>query len=90
MSQDDAIYYKFTNTTASALIQSGPTKLGGIFCASSSAGTVKVWNNTAASGAVCVNTFSVAAATFYKIPADMQKGCYITVGGTADITVFYI
>lgn len=90
MSQSDAVYYKFTNITASALIQTGPTKLGRIFCASSTAGTVKVWDSTAASGTVCVNTFSVTAGNGYELPADMKNGCYITVGGTADLTVFYL
>lgn len=90
MSQDDAIYYKYTNLTASALIKDGTTKLGGIFCASSTAGTAKIWDSTDASGKVCVNTFTLVAGTYYKIPADMQKGCYITIGGTTDITVFYI
>jgi hypothetical protein len=89
MSSSDAVYYKFTNLTASALIQEGHTKLGGIFCASSTAGTAKIWNNTAASGAVCVNTFTLVAGTYYSIPADMKNGCYITIGGTTDVTVFY-
>jgi len=89
MSQDDAIYYKFTNLTASALIQSGSTRLGGIFCASSSAGTAKIWDSTAASGTVCVNTFTLVAGTYHQIPADLKNGCYITIGGTTDCTVFY-
>lgn len=90
MSQDDAIYYKFSNITASALIQTGPTKLGGIFCASTTSGTVKVWDSTAASGTVCVNTFALVAGTYYPLPADMKNGLYITIANTADITVFYI
>jgi len=90
MSNSDAVYYKHRNLSASALLQEGPTKLGGVFCASSSAGTLKVWDSTAASGAVCVNTFSMAAATYYPIPADLKNGCYLTIGGTADITAFYL
>lgn len=82
--------YKFTNLSASGLINTGATHLGGIFCASSTSGTVKVWDNTAASGAVCVNTFAVAAGTYYKIPAALKNGLYITIANTADITVFYV
>lgn len=89
MSSSDAVYYKFVNLSASGLVQSGHTKLGGIFCASSTSGTAKVWNNTAASGDVCVNTFALTAGTYYNIPADMKNGCYITIANTADITVFY-
>ncbi len=90
MSSDDAIYYKYVNLTATALIQTGPTKLGGIFCASSSAGTAKIWDNTSAAGAVCVNTFTLVAGTYYTIPADLKNGLFITIGGTTDCTVFYI
>jgi hypothetical protein len=90
MSTNDAVYYKTTNITASALIQTGVTKLGGIFCASSTSGTAKVWNNTAASGTVCVNTFTLVAGTYYPLPAVLNGGCYITIANTADITVFYL
>jgi hypothetical protein len=90
MSTNDAVVYKFINMTASGAVNTGKTRLGGIFCASSSTGTVKVWDNTAGSGTVCVNTFSVAAGTYYPIPANLQNGCYITIGGTADITAFYL
>lgn len=82
--------YKFTNITASTLINTGATHLAGIFCSSSSAGTAKIWDNTAASGAVCVNTFTLVAGTYHKIPAALKNGCYITIGGTTDATVFYV
>lgn len=89
MSSSDAVYYKFKNMSASALVQEGHTKLGSIFCASSTSGTAKVWNNTEASGDVCVDTFTLVAGTSYQIPADMKNGCYITIANTANITVFY-
>lgn len=90
MSTNDAVYYRTTNISASALINSGKTVLGGIFCASSTSGTAKVWDNTAASGTVCVNTFTLVAGTYYPIPALLQNGCYITIANTADITVFWL
>lgn len=93
MSTQDAVYYKYTNLTATAAISpiTGPRKLGGVFCASSTAGTLKIWDSaTAASGPVIVNTFSLVAGTYYTIPAIAQNGLYLTVGGTADITVFWL
>lgn len=36
-----------------------------------------------------VNTFTPVAATFYKIPAVLNNGLYVVVGGTVDCTVFY-
>lgn len=83
------MFYKYKNISASALIGEGATHLAGIFCASASTGTVKVWDNTAASGTVCANTFSLTAGTYYELPARLKNGLYITIGGTADITVFY-
>lgn len=92
MANIEAIGYNTTNLTASAAIQNNPggRRLGGIFCASSTAGTVKIWDNTAASGTVVVNTFSVTAGTWYNLPAQTSTGLFITIGGTADITVFWL
>lgn len=90
MSTNDAVYYKYTELTASAKISDTPVKLGGIFCASSSSGTVKIWDNNAASGAVVVNTFNVSANTWYPLPFILQNGCFITIGGTTDLTVAWL
>lgn len=79
----------YENISSSTLVYTGACHLMGIFCASSSSGTVKIWDQTSAAAPICVNTFSVSAATWYPIPADMVKGIYVTIGGTADITVFY-
>ena len=76
------------NISATGAVKNGTGKLMGVFCASSSSGTLKLWDNTAGSGKVIANTFNLTAATFYQIPAAFTTGCYATVGGTADITVF--
>lgn len=79
-----------TNTTATGAIATGPGQLLGIFVSSSSSGTVKFWDNaTAGSGTVIVNTFSAAAATFYRIPASFKNGLFLTVGGTIDCSVIW-
>ena len=90
MSADDAVYGKYTNLSASALIKEGSARLIGVFCASSSSGTLKIWDNTAASGAILVNTFSLTGATYYPIPALARTGIFLTIGGTADITLFWL
>jgi hypothetical protein len=79
----------YTNMSASALVRTGAGQLLGIFVASSSAGTVKLWDNTSAATTVIVNTFSATAATFYPIPVNFKNGLYVTIGGTADITVIW-
>lgn len=80
----------YTNISASALIRTGPGKLLGIFVASaSSTPTIKVWDNTSAATTVLVNTFTPTASQFYPIPARFTTGCYVTISGTVDCTVFW-
>lgn len=90
MSTNDAVYYPYTNVTATGILNTGLTKLGGVFCASSSAGTLKIWDNTAGSGAVLVNTFSLVAGTWYPLPFIAKTGVFLTVGGTADFTIAWM
>jgi hypothetical protein len=80
---------QFSNITATGLVRTGPGQLLGLIVASTSAGTLKLWDNTAGSGAVIVNTFTPFAATFYPIPACFSNGLFVTVGGTLDCTLFY-
>ena len=79
----------YLNLSASGQVKSGPGVLIGIFCASSSSATCKVWAQTTAAVPVLVNTFTLVAGTFYQIPARFSAGLYVTITGTADITVFY-
>ena len=79
----------FENISASTLIYTGTGKMLGIFVASTSSGTIKVWDSTAASGTVVVNTFTPIAGTFYPIPANFTTGIYVTIAGTCDCTVFF-
>ena len=81
---------KSTQISASAEISAGPGALAGIFVSSCSGSpTIKVWDNSAASGTVLVDTFTPVAATFYKYPdGAFNTGCYVTLGGTVSCTVF--
>lgn len=75
--------------TASGQVASSAGRLRGIFVVSASnTPTIKLWNNTAASGAVLVNTFPVVAGTPYDLfEARFTAGCYITIGGTVECVV---
>lgn len=90
MSTNDVIAVPYTNLSASALINSGPTRLVSIFCASSSSGTLKIWDNTSAATTILINTFSLTGATNYQINALAKTGVFFTIGGTADITAFWL
>ena len=80
---------KYTNLSASALLATGPGVLVGVVVNSHSSGTLKFWDNTAGSGTVIFNTITLAAGERF-VPlfgAKFTTGCYLTIGGTADVTV---
>lgn len=75
--------------TTSQQVKDNTGVLIGVFVAQSTACTIKLWNNTAGSGAVLVDTFNAMAATWYPLPFVFGTGLYITVGGTCSYTVSY-
>lgn len=79
----------YTNLSASGLVKTGAGQLLGIFVASTSSGTIKVWDNTSAATTILVNTFTPTAPGFYSIPANFTTGLYITLANTIDCTIFY-
>lgn len=80
----------YKNTTASVAVAGNAANLMGVWVSSASATpTIKIWDNSAASGAIVANTFTPVAGSFYPIPATCVNGIYITIGGTVDCTVIY-
>lgn len=80
---------KYTNLSASALIATGPGVIVGVVVNSHTSGTLKFWDNTSAATTVIFNTITLAAGERW-IPlfgAKFTVGCYLTIGGTADVTV---
>lgn len=79
---------QYKNASAAGLLVSGPGKLLGVFVNSTSSGTLKLWDNTAGSGNVIINT-ALLPVGFHRIPARFNVGVFGTVGGTLDFTVIY-
>jgi hypothetical protein len=79
----------YLNGSTSQAVKTGEGYLIGVFVASSSSGTIKLWDNTAGSGAILVNTFSALAGQWYPIPVRFKTGLFITVGGTIDYTLSF-
>ena len=75
--------------TATGLVKTGQGQLTGLLCASSSSMTATVYDGIDSTGVLIVNTMSLTAATPYPMPAKFNVGCYIVIGGTGDLTVFY-
>jgi hypothetical protein len=80
----------FLSTSASALVKTGAGVCHLILVTASTSGTVKLWDAVSAAGTVIVDTLSVNAGEEYDIPAGFTNGLYITIGGTATVTVFFI
>lgn len=83
--------YSYRNLTASALVKTGYGKVAGIIVGSHTNGTIKLWDNTSAASTVLVNTMTLAAGERFIPLYDVafNTGLYVTIGGTADITVVY-
>lgn len=79
----------YINLSASALVKTGEGTLCGIFVASSTSGTIKLWNSLTAAAPVLVNTFSAVAGTWYPLPFKFSTGLYVTLAGTIDCSVSY-
>ncbi len=77
------------NVTATRLVCSGPGYIVGITVASSSSGTIKLWDATSATGTVILGTTSMSASQFLPIMGDFENGLYATVGGTLDCTISF-
>lgn len=82
---------KYLRLSASGQVKATAGLIAGFFVASNSSGTVKLWDDTTATGTVILNTFTIPAVGVYNFPVPIafNTGCYATLGGTADITFFY-
>lgn len=84
-------YGRYTNLTASALIETGPGTLQGVVINSHTAGTLKFWDSLTAANTVIFNTITLAVGERW-VPlfgAKFTTGCFLTIGGTADVTLIW-
>lgn len=81
----------YVNLSASALIKTGAGQAYGVVINSHTTGTLKLWDNTAASGTVVCETISFAVGERFipLLGATFGTGLYATIGGTANITILY-
>ena len=81
----------YVNLTASGLVKTGTGNVYGIIVNSHTSGTIKLWDNTAGSGTVVVDTMTLGASERWIPLFGMAFGIglYVTIGGTANITIAY-
>jgi hypothetical protein len=79
----------FTNRTASAAILTGRGKLVGMYVNSTNAGTIRFYDNTAASGTVITNVITPVIGYHNLGNTAVTNGIYATIANTLDVTIFY-
>lgn len=90
------------NKSATALIKTGPGRLGGIIVANDGANaiTIDIYDNTTNSGTILIPQIVLPSSAtirshqiLFPIPIHFAKGCYVVVSvagvGTCGYTVFY-
>ena len=81
----------YKNLSASGLVKTGSGTVKGIIVGSHSSGTIKLWDNTSGASTILVNTMTLVVGERW-IPlfdVNFTVGLYVTIGGTADITIVY-
>lgn len=76
--------------TATGLVDTGDGVVAGMIVSSGTALTVKLWDNTAASGTVIMETttpVTPAQPFFLPIACAYSTGLFVTIGGTGAITL---
>lgn len=82
----------YKNMSASGVVKASPGIIIGVVINSHTSGTLKFWDNpTAGATTVIYNTITLAVGERYinLCNANFTLGCYLTIGGTADVTVIY-
>ena len=74
--------------SATATVRIGIGKMVGVFCSSSTSGTLTLYDNTSAAGTLIVAAFNLTAGQYYQIPAAFVNGVHAVISGTAEITIF--
>lgn len=80
---------QYVNLTASALVKTGPGVLKGMYVNSTTAGTIRFYDNTSAAGTVINNVITPAVGYHDLGSANFSAGCYATIGGTLNVTLYY-
>lgn len=90
MARIDNVKYK--QLSASAQIKATAGAFHGYIVNSHSGGTLKFWDSDAASGAVLIDTITLPSGPTSLVlnnGIDCPNGLYVTIGGTASVTILF-
>lgn len=80
----------YKQTAVSVLVKTGYGRVRGVFCSSSTGGTLALYDSLTAVAPILVNTFALTASNFYDLgDVAFGTGLYATIANTTEITVFY-
>jgi len=80
----------YKQISASANCSPRGSNLIGVFCSSSTSGTLTVYDDAATGTSTkAVDTFNLVAGTWYPMPVSTANGIYVVIGATASITVVF-
>lgn len=83
--------YGYKQTSTGGNICAGAAMLGGVFCSSSTSGTLTIYDD-ASTGTTTkmVDTFTLVAGQYFPLPFSATNGLNFVIGGTASITVGFV
>lgn len=79
----------YSNITATGTVKTGEGVLVGMYVNSTSSGTIKIYDNTAASGTVINNTITPAIGYHNLGDATFSTGLHVVIANTLDVTLYY-
>ncbi len=77
------------NLTSSGAVSLTPGTLLGFYVNSTSSGTIVIRDGTTASNGAAISGTITPAIGFHRFPASCSTGCYATIGGTLNVTLFF-
>lgn len=87
------VSYATVTQAAAATIKTGPTKFFGLTVTASTAGTVTIYDNTAASGTVVFTKAALAVGDVIHlggIGLAAKNGLHVVCGGVATVNILYV
>lgn len=75
-------------TATTTVVRSGPTRVLGVIVASTTAGTVQIFDNTSVAAPIALNTAQFPVG-FTPLPMTLNTGLTVVTGGTIDCTIVF-
>lgn len=89
-SAESAYQYNYISTASTTTVKSGPGILHNLMVSGGTAGTIIVYNNTAASGPIISSFDSTNAIANYSFNVVFSSGCTVVTGAATKVTVSYL